>query len=285
MKAIFFFVVPAFFLSGTCFAQPTTPGSCDAVLILQSSRETLQESTTAAMLKVVNEETFHRLQLQIEAGADIPILEFIVSAQGSYRRFDEARTKYFMQQQSDLTVERAREEVKSFLTPEQIQAWSKCKEAEARAGAQANGFSAQVEHSDADNVIVAFRWAPPPVAPDTKATVTKSDVQGAHAVGLDIERGSALPQNATFRPLETRRVRYVREKGKAFSLFVDTDGGPTDPLTIAAAEDAQRRVELSRGGELIINASLPVDQRQITVPWGTTDDWNILLSPSRSGLG
>ena len=36
---------------------------------------------------------------------------------------------------------------------------------------------------------------------------------------------------------------------------------------------------------MIINSKSPISERQITVPWGTIDDWNILLSPSRYGPG
>jgi hypothetical protein len=99
-----------------------TSFGCDAVLIPQVAIENSTKEEQVAWLSLITQETYQSAQASGGIQAVLPFL----SAGASFDQFQEARTKFFQEQQLNYSDAEARAILRQFLTPDQTSAWLSC---------------------------------------------------------------------------------------------------------------------------------------------------------------
>jgi hypothetical protein len=198
------------------------PSMCDAVLILNVGVAHATDDMRMALLQTISEESYSRVKAAGAAGLSIP---GTVDFSGNYAHFDEQRKAYFEQMGYSTERNVALDTVRSFVRPDQVEAWEKCMR-------EQHGFHCFRVSSDDQSVTVEFSWNPPPGTPlhgivDATVIGGTSTLSGAPA-------GQAFPPGYML-PNGSRQVVFHRQPGQPFVLsanFNIPDGAYSDEVRL-----------------------------------------------------
>jgi hypothetical protein len=260
-------------------AQRPPMDPCAVALIQQVDYQTLDEQSAVAYLSQIDKETWD--SKKTDAGFIGTWTGFLgpMSADFSYEQFNSLRTRFFEKHKYDASSATAIKKLRRYITPEQLDAWVKCREKDGRFG-----LFLLEKSVDDDEATFELLWIKHPGGPD-ELPITSSQVTGGRSLDPDVPPNMIFPKGEKI-PYGSKIFSVTREPSRPLKVTINAPGfavtDTIDSSRILALEGNVRVLRNELDAAVSRIKTLTAEQESLRKGLGSPPD-KMELSSSRAG--